>query len=68
MKLWSGRFDKNTDALVDELNASIGFDFRMYRQDIAGSLAHAEMLQRQGIISGEDFEKISAGLGEILEE
>ena len=68
MKLWSGRFDKNTDALVDELNASIGFDFRMYRQDIAGSLTHAEMLQRQGIISGEDFEKISAGLGEILEE
>ena len=49
MKLWSGRFDKNTDALTDELNASIGFDFRMYREDIAGSLAHAAMLAKQGI-------------------
>ncbi len=68
MKLWSGRFDKNTDALVDELNASIGFDFRMYRQDISGSLAHAEMLAKQGIISKGDFEKISAGLLDILDE
>ena len=68
MKLWSGRFDKNTDALVDELNASIGFDFRLYRQDIEGSLAHSAMLAKQGIISEADREKIHAGLKEILED
>ena len=66
MKLWSGRFDKNTDALVDELNASIGFDFRLYRQDIEGSLAHSAMLAKQGIISAEDKKKIHGGLKEIL--
>lgn len=66
MKLWSGRFDKNTDVLVDELNASIGFDFRMYKQDIKGSLAHSAMLARQGIISTEDAEKIAVGLKDIL--
>jgi len=66
MKLWSGRFDKNTDALVDELNASIGFDFRLYKQDIEGSLAHSAMLARQGIISEEDRDKIHSGLREIL--
>ena len=66
MKLWSGRFDKNTDALVDELNASIGFDFRMYRQDIAGSLAHSAMLAKQGIITNEDAELIATGLKGIL--
>ncbi len=66
MKLWSGRFDKNTDVLVDELNASIGFDFRMYKQDIKGSLAHSAMLARQGIISMEDAEKIATGLEGIL--
>ncbi|MEG1166117.1 MAG: argininosuccinate lyase, partial [Oscillospiraceae bacterium] len=58
----------NTDALVDELNASIGFDFRMYRQDISGSLAHSAMLARQGIISKDDAEKIAGGLMEILGE
>ena len=68
MKLWSGRFDKNTDALVDELNASIGFDFRMYRQDIRGSLAHSAMLARQGIISQEDARLIEEGLKGILED
>ena len=68
MKLWSGRFNKNTDALVDELNASIGFDFRMYRQDIRGSLAHSEMLARQGVISTQDAKAIAAGLAEILED
>ena len=66
MKLWSGRFDKNTDELVDELNASIGFDSRMYREDITGSIAHAGMLGAQGIIEPEEAEKIIAGLKEIL--
>ncbi|MEM5768058.1 MAG: argininosuccinate lyase, partial [Bacillota bacterium] len=66
MKLWSGRFEKNTDALVDALNASIGFDLRLYRQDIAGSLAHSAMLAKQGVISAEDAEKIAEGLRGIL--
>lgn len=66
MKLWSGRFDKNTDALVDELNASIGFDFRMYRQDIRGSLAHSTMLAKQGIITQEDALLIADGLKAVL--
>lgn len=66
MKLWSGRFDKNTDALVDELNASISFDFRMYRQDIEGSLAHSAMLAKQGIITKKDAELINQGLKAIL--
>ncbi|NLV87421.1 MAG: argininosuccinate lyase, partial [Clostridiales bacterium] len=68
MKLWSGRFEKNTAAMVDEINASIGFDFRMYKQDIEGSLAHSEMLAKQGIIKQEDKEKIHEGLLEILED
>ena len=44
MKLWSGRFGKDTDALVNELNASISFDQRLYKEDINGSMAHAAML------------------------
>ena len=68
MKLWSGRFSSDTDALVDELNASIGFDRRMYKEDIKGSMAHARMLGAQGIISAEDAEKIIAALGGILED
>ena len=66
MKLWSGRFDKNTDALVDELNASIAFDFRMYKEDITGSIAHAGMLGAQGIIEPGEADKIIACLKEIL--
>jgi argininosuccinate lyase len=66
MKLWSGRFDKNTDRLVDELNASITFDKRMYKEDITGSMAHAKMLGKQGIIPSEDAEKIIAALADIL--
>ena len=66
MKLWSGRFGKDTDALVDEINASITFDQRLYREDIEGSLAHAAMLGAQGIISMEDVAAITAGLKGIL--
>jgi argininosuccinate lyase len=65
-KLWSGRFDGDTDALVDELNASIGFDRRMYREDIAGSIAHAGMLAECGIIPRGDAERIIPALREIL--
>ncbi len=68
MKLWSGRFGKDTDALVNKLNASIGFDQRLYREDITGSMAHAEMLAAQGILSQEDNAAIQKGLREILSE
>ena len=65
-KLWGGRFSKTTDEMINEFQASIGFDQRMYREDIAGSLAHAEMLMRVGIISEEDYQAINAGLRDIL--
>ena len=66
MKLWSGRFGKDTDALVNDFNASISFDQRLYREDIAGSIAHAAMLADCGVISREDAEAITRGLEEIL--
>ena len=65
-KLWGARFSKTTDEMINEFQASIGFDRRMYREDIAGSLAHAEMLMRVGIISEEDYQAINAGLRDIL--
>ncbi len=66
MKLWGGRFSKDTDQKVDDYNSSIGFDQKMYRQDIAGSMAHAAMLGKQGIIPQADSEKIIDALGDIL--
>ena len=66
MKLWGGRFSKETDGLVNDFNASIHFDFRLYREDIQGSMAHAQMLADCGIITGEDREKIETGLAGIL--
>jgi argininosuccinate lyase len=66
MKLWSGRFRKETNALVNDFNSSISFDSRMYREDVEGSIAHARMLGKQGIISGEDADKIVEGLRGIL--
>lgn len=68
MKLWGGRFSKATDALVDDFNSSIRFDARMYKQDIQGSMAHAEMLGRQGIIPKDDANLIVKTLREILED
>ena len=68
MKLWAGRLQGQVDEKLNELNASIGFDSRMYRQDITGSIAHARMLGKQGIIPAEDAEKIVAGLKDILAE
>jgi argininosuccinate lyase len=50
MKLWSGRFTSKSDRLTEDFNASITVDSRMYRQDIKGSIAHARMLARQGIV------------------
>ena len=66
MKLWSGRFGKETDALVNDFNASIFFDQRLYKEDIQGSMAHAQMLGDCGVISQEDVAAIHKGLTEIL--
>ena len=66
MKLWAGRFQKETDTLVNDFNSSIQFDCRMYREDIEGSIAHAAMLADCGIISTEDKEQIIQGLKDIL--
>ena len=52
MKLWAGRTGGDVDERLSAINNSIGFDSRMYRQDITGSMAHARMLGRQGIITG----------------
>nr|WP_320048828.1 argininosuccinate lyase [uncultured Desulfuromonas sp.] len=65
-KLWGGRFTQPTDKFVEEFTASIDFDQRMYRYDIQGSMAHARMLGRQGIIAVEEAEQICAGLQGIL--
>ena len=65
-KLWGGRFSKTTDEMINEFQASIAFDRRMYREDIAGSLAHAAMLAKVGILSEEERAAIDNGLREIL--
>ncbi len=67
-KLWGGRFQKSTDKKVDDFNSSIRFDQRMYKQDIKGSIAHAAMLGKQGIIPQEDADAIVRGLKEIRED
>ena len=68
MKLWGGRFSKNTDSQVNDFNSSIRFDQRMYRQDIQGSIAHATMLGKCGIIPKDDSELIVKTLNEILDD
>ena len=65
MKLWGGRFTKETNQLVNNFNASLPFDRRFYKQDIEGSIAHVTMLAKQGILSNEDKEAIIAGLTSI---
>lgn len=68
MKLWGGRFEKGTDELVNDFNSSIRFDKRMYKQDIKGSIAHAKMLGKCGVITYEESELIVKTLDEILSE
>lgn len=65
-KMWAGRFQKETDAVVNDFNSSVMFDCRMYAEDIQGSIAHATMLGRQGIIPKDDVHKIIEGLQGIL--
>ncbi len=67
-KLWGGRFTQPTDKFVEEFTASIDFDKRLYHQDVRGSIAHARMLGKQGIISLADMESIVHGLQEILQQ
>ncbi len=68
MKLWGGRFTKEEDQAVHAFNESLSFDRRLYRQDITGSIAHAKMLAKQGIVTAEDRDAIVAGLEGILKE
>src|SRR5438309_9188234 len=67
-KMWGGRFASGPGAIMQEINASIDFDRRLYRQDIAASKAHAAMLAQQGIIGADDAAKIAHGLDTILSE
>ena len=67
-KLASGRVTKKSSRLLDEFNASLPFDRELYREDIEGSIAHATMLEAQGIITKEEFERIKKGLLQIREE
>lgn len=67
-KIWGGRFAAGPDAIMEEINASIDFDKILYKQDIAGSKAHAAMLAKQAIISQEDGKAIDQGLDTILSE
>lgn len=66
MKLWDGRFTKPTDSMTDHFNSSLSFDYRMYQQDIAGSIAHVKMLGKQGIITPQESEQIQQGLEKLL--
>jgi argininosuccinate lyase len=67
-KMWGGRFSEGPSAIMAAINASIGFDKRLYAQDIAGSKAHAEMLAKQGIISKSDCAAILKGLSQVQAE
>ena len=67
-KMWEGVTAANTDVIADDFNSSISFDSRMYAQDITGSIAHACMLAKQGIITSAECESITEGLGAILDD
>ena len=67
-KMWGGRFGEGPDKIMEEINASIGFDQRFFAQDIRGSKAHCAMLAETGIISKPDADRIIAGLDSILKE
>ena len=68
MKLWGGRFTKETDAAVNAFNASLPFDRRLYQQDIRGSIAHVTMLAAQGILTHDEKLQIITGLNSILDD
>jgi len=68
MPMWEGRFSKNLDKRTNDFNSSIKFDYKLYKEDIAGSIAHAKMLAKQNIIQKEDEDKIIFGLNSILKD
>lgn len=68
MKLWGGRFHKSTDKIVEEFTTSLSFDKRLFKEDIAGSIAHVKMLAKQEIISQEDSDAIQEAIQEIYRE
>ena len=68
MPMWEGRFSKNLDKRTNDFNSSIKFDYKLYKEDISGSIAHAKMLAKQNIIQKEDEEKIIFGLNSILKD
>ena len=67
-KMWAGRTAGDTSKLADEFNSSIGFDSRMYKEDITGSIAHAQMLAKQGIIERREADTLCDELLKILED
>jgi len=67
-KMWGGRFNKKSDKLLEEFNGSIGFDYKLYEVDIKGSIAHAKMLTKIGVLKEKEEKKIIDGLNEILSE
>jgi argininosuccinate lyase len=67
-KMWSGRFSASASSLLDEFNASIMYDRKLYREDIEGSLAHAAMLAKQGILTTEELKEITDGLNQVKSE
>ena len=66
--MWGGRYKLGPAEIMEKINASIGFDRRLYAQDIAGSLAHCDMLVAQGILSTKDGHAIKRGLKKVREE
>ena len=67
-KMWSGRFSASASTLLDQFNASIMYDRKLYREDIEGSLAHAAMLAKQGILTTEELIEITDGLNQVMKE
>jgi argininosuccinate lyase len=67
-KMWSGRFSATASSLLDQFNASIMFDRKLYREDIEGSIAHATMLAKQGILSDDELTQIKNGLSQVKDE
>ena len=67
-KMWSGRFSASASSLLDQFNASIMFDRKLYREDIEGSLAHATMLTKQGILTANELSQITKGLSQVKDE
>ena len=68
MKLWGGRFEGKTSEVMEQFNASIGFDWRLYEADIEGSAAYAEALADVGLLTTDERDQLQAGLGQVLEE